>query len=119
MYTLSDILAVINSNLELERKRRNIEARGHFTLSSYSSSVEGGIAWDNIIRFFVDADHCYPVIRMHHVLSKELYDKKEEESHKFYMITLQELFKLLWFGSGEFSYDRFVDGTFNHVAIVE
>lgn len=114
MYTLSDILDVINSNLEFERKQRSIKAKGHFSFSSCSFNEEDGVAWDNIISFFVDEDHCYPVVRVHHVLGKDAFGKKEEENHKFNLLILKELFQLLRFGKGEFSYDRFVDGTFDY-----
>jgi hypothetical protein len=51
MYTLSDILAVINSNLELERKQRNLEARGHLSLKSYTMREGKDVVLDTIIFF--------------------------------------------------------------------
>ena len=41
MYTLSDILAVINKSLEIEREKKGIKARGHFSQSAYSFNDNG------------------------------------------------------------------------------
>lgn len=119
MITLSDILSVVNSSLELERKQRNLEAKGHFSLKEYTSAVEEGMALNAIVTFFIDADHQYPVIRVHHVVDKRIWDKNVEENHKFDMMILDNLWKLLKFGQDEFAYEKFVDGTFNYINIVE
>lgn len=119
MYTLSDILAVINSNLELERKQRNLEARGHLSLKRYTMRDGEDVVLDTIIYFFIDADHNYPVIRVHHIINKERLNDKEKEFHKYDMIVLDALWRLLKFGQGEFAYEKFVDGTFNYIQVVE
>lgn len=119
MYVLSDILAVINSNLELERKQRNIEARGHLSLESYTMNVGEDVVLDTLIHFFIDSDHDYPVLRVHHIINKKQLIDKEKEFHRYDMMVLDELWKLLKFGQGEFAYEKFVDGTYNYIDIVE
>ena len=119
MYTLSDILAVINSNLELERKQRNLEARGSLSLKRYTMRDEEDVVLDTIIYFFIDADHNYPVIRVHHIISKEQLNDKEKEFHRYDMMVLDALWRLLKFGQGEFAYEKFVDGTFNYIQVIE
>lgn len=115
MYTLSDILAIVNSNLETERERKGIKTKGQFSHSAYSFVKNGDVIWDVIISFFVDEEHDYPVVRVHHVLGKDILSSKKEEAHKFDMNVLKYLMELLRFGKGEFAYDKFVNGTFNHV----
>lgn len=115
MYTLSDILAIVNYSLETERERKGIKTKGYFSYSAYSFNEDGDAIWEVFIHFFVDEDHDYPVLRVNHRISKELFSKKEEEAHKFDMNVLKYLMELLRFGKGEFAYDKFVDGTFNHV----
>ena len=119
MYTLSDVLAVINSNLELERKQRNIEARGHLSLKRDTMRDGENMVLDTLINFFIDADHNYPVIRVHHTINKKQLNDKEKEFHKYDMMVLNTLWKLLKFGQGEFAYEKFVDGTFNYIITVE
>ena len=119
MYTLSDILAVINSNLELERKQRNLEVRGHLSLKRYTMREGEDMVLDTLIYFFIDADHNYPVIRVHHIISKEQLNDTEKKLHKYDMMVLNTLWKLLRFGQGEFAYEKFVDGTFNYIQVVE
>lgn len=118
MYTLSDILAVINSNLELERKQRNLEARGHLSLESHTMREGEDVVLDTIICFFIDADHKYPLIRVHHIINKEQLNDKEKEFHKYDMMVLNTLWKLLKFGQGEFAYEKLVNGTFNYVQLL-
>jgi hypothetical protein len=116
MYTLSDILDIVNSNLNLERQRREVETKGHFSHSAYSFINEDGDAiWEVFVHFFVDEGHDYPVLRVHHKVTKDLFLKREEEAHKFDMNVLKYLFELLRFGKGDFVYEKFVDGTFNHI----
>jgi len=115
MYNLSDILAVINSNLELERKQRNIEARGHLSFESHIMRDGENVVLDTCINFFIDADHYYSIIRVHHIINKEQLNDKKKEFHKYDMLVLDELWKLLKFGQGEFAYEKFVDGTFSYI----
>lgn len=113
MYTLSDILAVINKSLELEREKKGIEAKGHFSHSTYSFNDNGDVVWEVFVYFFVDENHKYPVLRLRHKLDKELFSDKEKEAHKFDMNVLTYLWQLIKFGKGEYDYTKFVDGTFN------
>ena len=115
MYTLSDILDIVNSNLNLERQRRGVETKGHFSHSAYSFNEDGDVIWEVFVHFFVDEDHDYSVLRVRHKVTKDLFPKKEEEAHKFDMNVLKCLFELLRFGKGDFAYKKFVDGTFNHI----
>ena len=119
MYTLSDILAVINFNLELERKQRNIEARGHLSLKRYTMRDGEDVVLDTNIYFFVDEYHKYPVIKVHHIINKEQLNDKEKEFHKYDMMVLDALMKLLKFGQGEYAYEKFVEGTFNYIINVD
>lgn len=119
MYGLGDILAVINSNLEFERKQRNLEARGHLSHTSYVMREEEDMVLDTLIHFFIDKDHDYPVLRVHHIISKEQLNDKEKEFHRYDMMVFDELWKLLRFGQGKFAYEKFVDGTFNYIQVIE
>lgn len=119
MYTLSDILGVINSNLELERKQKNIETKGHLSHRCYTMRDGENVVLDTNIYFFVDEYHKYPVIKVRHTINKEQLNDKEKEFHKYDMMVLDALWKLLKFGQGEYAYEKFVEGTFNYISNAE
>lgn len=111
---INDVIECVNRTLEAERKARGIEALGHFVYhSSYAKRI-GTIKEFQAKIDFVNFNMGYPcrVVSYFHVEDCP-QDKVEEIKDKVALKVLKELFCLLRMGVGIYSYEKFLNGTFD------
>jgi hypothetical protein len=118
MYTLNDIIKVLNKILDIERTNKGIKATGYFSSKEYIFVQEAEIVKCILILFneipFVRCQQAVPKKE-----EKEQVKKEKEIFWSLYQDTLSYLFQTVRFGVGDYSYDKLVDGTFNGTIIEE
>lgn len=111
---INDVLECINKTLETERKAKGIEAIGHFVChQNYAKRIGTIKEFQTHIDFVnFNTGHTHRVISYFHV-ENCLQDKVEEIKDRIALKVLKEFFLLLRTGVGIYSYEKFLNGTFD------
>lgn len=120
MFTLNDFVLIVNKILDEDRKAKGLNVNGYFSSVEelkYADSARFPEYIEILIRYFSDNKTSYPVIRVCRSLSSKVDISVEEK--KASKMALEYFYKFLRYGTGEYDYSKFVDGTFNYIPTVE
>lgn len=119
MFTLKDFVHIVNDVLDEDRKAKGLDVKGYFSVKEikFADSESLPESIDLLIEYVSDNKTRYPIIRVHQTLSTRVDISIEEE--RVFKIALRDFYKLLRYGTGEYDYSKFVDGTFNYILTLD
>lgn len=111
---INDVIECINRTLEAERKAKGIEAVGHFVYHSNYTKRIGSIkefgSFIDFVNFNLGAS--VRVCSLSYVDTCPV-EHIEETKEEIALKTLSEFLLLLRMGTGVYSYEKFLNGTFD------
>lgn len=111
---INDVLECINRALEDERRAKGIEAIGHFVChSNYAKRIGTIKEFQTFIDFVNYKTGCSHRVTSYFHVENCLQDKVEEIKERIALKVLKEFFLLLRTGVGIYSYEKFLNGTFD------
>lgn len=119
MFTLKDFVHIVNEVLDEDRRAKGLDVKGHFSVTElkFADSESFPESIEILIEYISDDNNSYPVIRVRQTLSAG--DDISVEEKRVSKSALAYFYKVLRYGTGEYDYSKFVDGTFNYVLTVE
>lgn len=111
---INDVIECINKTLEKERKALGIEAIGHFVYQSACVNRIGTVKEFQASINFVNFNIGHTIrVCSYYALESCPTDKVEEVKDRIALNVLEELLLLLRTGVDTYSYDKFLNGTFD------
>ena len=119
MFTLKDFVHIVNKVLDEDRRAKGLDVKGYFSVEElkFADSESHPESIEILIEYISDDNNSYPVIRVRQILSVE--DDISVEDKRVSKMALEYFYKILRYGTGEYDYSKFVDGTFNYFLTVE
>lgn len=119
MFTLEDFVHIVNKALDEDRRTKGLDVKGHFSVKELKFADSEGLpeSIGILIEYISDDNTSYPIIRVQQSLSAG--DDISVEEKRASNMALKYFYKLLRYGTGEYDYGKFVNGTFNYILTSE